>query len=295
MQSRIKHVMENRVNYYNIIKRAISFDRSKYPRVILISMPKSGTHLIERPLLELGFVKKFFVYYQTADLGNDEDTIPVGIVSPRMRSYKEVRDLFSKVKTKEFALGHLPYSDKAYSLLDELNFKKILILRDPRDVVVSQFFWINNPAHPFYSYISKIENPEEQLMVCIKGWSSEKIGSSNSLFLGIADKIKMILPWISDPHCLVVRFEDLIGPRGSGNVENQKSTLRKICTHLNLSLSDEKIENVAARVFNTSSKTFREGRIAGWKKHFTSLHVDEFKASAGSFLIDLGYEKNFNW
>ena len=99
MQSRIKHVMENKVNYYNIIKRAISFDRSKYPRVILISMPKSGTHLIERPLLELGFVKKFFVYYQTADRANDEDTIPVGIVSPRMRSYKEVRHLFSKVKT----------------------------------------------------------------------------------------------------------------------------------------------------------------------------------------------------
>ena len=299
MSPQLKRLIRNRRSYYNAIKRALSFDSDKFPRVFLISIPKSGTHLIEKPLLELGFVKKFFIYnwYQTGKTTTThiDDPILVGIVSPRKRSYREVRDQFSKVGPKEFAIGHLPYTTKAYKLLDELNFKKIMILRDPRDIVVSHFFWINNPNHPFYPYISRIKSREEQLMVCIKGLPKEETDTGDASFVDIAERIKLILPWVNDPDCLVVRFENLIGPRGSGNLEDQKSSLRRLCAHLGSSITEAQLERVAARVFDTSSNTFRKGQIGGWKNHLTSLHIDEFKRLAGSLLIDLGYEKDLDW
>lgn len=41
--------------------------------------------------------------------------------------------------------------------------------------------------------------------------------------------------------------------------------------------------------------TFRKGQTGGWKKHFTSDQKKLFKKVAGQLLIDLGYEKDFNW
>jgi hypothetical protein len=297
MSPELKRIIRNRRSYYNAIKRALSFNKDVFPRLVLISFPKSGTHLIEKVLLELGFVKKFFISYETGETTDEiiDDPILVGIGSPRKRSYSEMRDLFSRIGPKEFTIGHLPYSTGAHELLDELNIKKILMLRDPRDAVVSQLFWINNPVHPFYPYISRMKSEEERLMFCIKGIPTEKTETGEAVFIDMRERIKLIMPWIDDPDCLVVRFEELIGPRGSGTLEDQKDTIRKICTHVYSSITETEIDRVAARVFDASSFTFRKGQIGGWENHFTPSHRDEFKRLAGSLLIDLGYEKDLDW
>ena len=76
---------------------------------------------------------------------------------------------------------------------------------------------------------------------------------------------------------------------------SQESALRAIADHLHVSRNKSQIEKAAMHIFNTSSWTFQSGQIEGWKKHFTPLHIDEFKSLAGSLFIELGYEKDLNW
>jgi len=44
-----------------------------------------------------------------------------------------------------------------------------------------------------------------------------------------------------------------------------------------------------------NSHTFRTGKSGNWKTVFTERQKDLFKEIAGDLLIELGYEKDYNW
>ena len=48
-------------------------------------------------------------------------------------------------------------------------------------------------------------------------------------------------------------------------------------------------------LFFGDSVTFHKGQIGAWKTEFTENHKKLFKEIAGQLLIDLGYEKDYNW
>ncbi len=81
---------------------------------------------------------------------------------------------------------------------------------------------------------------------------------------------------------------------GGGTLQLQ--TINAIAQHIGISLPPEKIVAVRDELFGRSI-TFREGKIDGWKKHFTSEMKAAYKAVPGAnqLLIDLGYEKDANW
>ena len=65
-------------------------------------------------------------------------------------------------------------------------------------------------------------------------------------------------------------------------------------------MSNEKIDKVANAVFGGEGppgclNTFRTGQIGSWKYYFNKKHKKVFKKIAGQLLIDLGYEKDFEW
>lgn len=54
-------------------------------------------------------------------------------------------------------------------------------------------------------------------------------------------------------------------------------------------------EEIASELFKETTLTFRKGVAGEWKAHFNEEHKRIFKNIAGQLLIDLGYEKDFNW
>ncbi len=95
---------------------------------------------------------------------------------------------------------------------------------------------------------------------------------------------------------MLVKFENLIGPKGGGSYEQQLKTIMKISQHLGIPLSLQKIQTVIADLFG-GTWTFREGQIGGWKKYFTPEIKKAFKQDPRliQLLIDLGYENGSNW
>src|SRR5581483_4268229 len=169
--------------------------------------------------------------------------------------------------------------------LNNKNFKKIFIYRDPRDQVVSlAFFMLRYPDTDYWNKASLI--PFDDLIM--------DIISEGSTFNGlpptknVATLYDSYLPWLNTSGVLCIRFEDLIGPKGGNSQKVQFETIRKIADQLEIQLSEERLEEIANNLFG-NTWTFREGKIGAWKKYFKSEHITAFKKIAGKLLINLGY------
>lgn len=261
------------------------------PRTVAITLPKSGTHLLAKALDELGLVRRLAADRNlTENVTDDKDAIWLGVGSPQKKSYSEVYKCFAAVSSGEYAVAHLPHSEAAVKLLSALDFYKIILIRDPRDVAVSLCHFACLPVHPLSEYYRSLPSQDARLRASIEG-----VGWENYPLLNMGERLARILPWLREPNCLVVRFEDLVGEQGGGSRARQQAALREISDFLNLQLSRQDIIAVASRVFDRSSATFRRGEIGEWKKYFKPEHVETFKKIAGEQLIQLGYERDLDW
>ena len=55
------------------------------------------------------------------------------------------------------------------------------------------------------------------------------------------------------------------------------------------------LDSLESSINPTKSPTFRSGKTGEWKQYFTNEHKKVFKAIAGDLLVQLGYEKNYDW
>jgi hypothetical protein len=101
-------------------------------KYFIISQPKSGTYLLSNILIELGITpthlhisnKKYEDY-------SNKDTDAVK--NPQKYSKNiPIEQSLKLIESNSFAVGHLPYSNKAEALLKD--FKKILITRNTKDI-----------------------------------------------------------------------------------------------------------------------------------------------------------------
>ncbi len=261
------------------------------PRVLCNSLPKAGTHLLSKALSlfpHLTRTCKFGLLYSAS---------------------RDVRlDLLSRVGRGQYSIGHIPWSSELAALMNQRNIKHVLIIRDLRDVAVSQMHYIMNlkrsyvkvailciyrrnmhKRHSAFSYFSCLGNDHERLMACITGVNTP------IQVPGIREVAEAFAPWLDEETCCVIRFEDLIGLNGGGNKEDQNTAIEKIARHLRISLTPSEIDYITRNLFSRKSTTFRKGVVEDWKNHLTEKHKEVLKRRAGQMLIDFGYETDFDW
>ena len=282
------------------------FTLKSNPKIINISIPKSGTWLINKLVTLLtnknqGNTRLHGAKILTATKRPKANEKAIQLVTP---STQTLIQCLENLKDNEFLLGHLAYYEEYDKLLDQYGFKKLFIIRDPRDQLISRVFYVYK-LKGIYAGLQKI--PFDKLLLMLIGSPENTefddllsgflsyINSPKELYISnIASFYKEYLPWLNSKNCYKTRFEKLIGPKGGGNLEIQLKEIKNIVNYLNLNKSDNEIYQAAEKLFGGSS-TFREGQIGSWKKHFKEEHKVAFKKVAGQLLIDLGYEKDFNW
>ena len=190
---------------------------------------------------------------------------------------------------------HLTYSDERAQLLANLGFRMALIIRDPRDIVVSHFHYVTygSRRHRLHAYYASLSDDQTRLMVSIKGVLEPQDDPAVRL-LDIDRRCRAFLTWIDHGAC-VVRFENLVGPHGGGSHEAQRKEIHRLAEHARVELDEQAIERIASRVYHPTSSTFRKGHTGDWKNHLTPEHKTAFKRVAGQLLIDLGYERDQEW
>ncbi|HSX12650.1 MAG TPA: sulfotransferase domain-containing protein, partial [Rhabdochlamydiaceae bacterium] len=233
-------------------------------KIAFVSIPKSGTHLLKKAIRLI------------------TDDLPIHWIAlngySRFDPYKDL-DL-----PKPITGAHLfPEIDLIRTECSE-HYKKILMIRDPRDVMISFMYhlkqrklWAGKDHFDFKAFAKLPLN--EQLRTTLlfpEAWRNPYTSFSYAVI------------WKNDPTVFACRFEDLVGVKGGGSRERQLNTLRDLALFLEYPLTEEKLTAIADQLFG-GTWTFRHGKIGTWKQHFNHQNKQLFKQLVGRAVIDLGY------
>ena len=246
-------------------------------KVVANSIPKSGTHLQIRCLS---------LFPNLTYTGT--------IFSRGLLECDELEKVFKKTGKGRFTAAHLWWRKEYASYFKENSFKTILLIRDPRDIVVSEAYYvISRKSHRLYEYFSSLGGINNCIAECIRGVNSSEY--PKKVMVSIRERFSNFTPWIKEPNNLLIRFEDLIGESGGGSRLKQIEQIRRIARHIDFDISKKQVENIMCNMKSKRTSTFRKGVIGDWKCYFDKNLKNLFKDVAGPLLIDNGYEKDNNW
>lgn len=259
------------------------------PPFALITMPKSGSHLLIKTL-----------YFLTGSQA---------IWHTKFPSYQYIPP------AKGFLYTHFcvsPQLEADYK--DLLYLKKIILIRDLRDVAISIVHQIRKSPWPGMCEKKRGEflsmSFDQQLLFVIHfEYDVRAIAklSPDSLQVSLVRVAEQASEYAENSSILTLRFEDLVGPNGGGTYEAQIMQLKKIREFLSLGVSDFFLYEIAEKIygdalnpygngsFHNFQSTFHVGTIGRWKTAFKEEHKVAFKKKLGKHLIALGYEKNNAW
>ncbi len=261
------------------------------PRVLVTSLPKSGTHLLSAVLAEFPELAKYPGNRIDPSppwswLPGGDERVRLGVGRPRTVDRVRLRRFLAALRPGVLITGHVPHSPELAADLSDLGFRIIAMVRDPRDVVVSKVRFANSlPDGRRERERLRGESHERQISLATEGYSSD--GTDDAVHIG--DRLRRIVAW-RRAGALVVRFEDLVGERGGGTAEAQLRTIGEIRSHIGLA-RDETIERAAADRSFGRSPTFRAGRSTGWREHLTAEQAARIEELSADVMHDLGYSQ----
>lgn len=239
-------------------------------KILFVSIPKSGTHLLKKAL------RKITHYLPIRWIGLSK----VALFNP-VNDLRQAAPITATHLFPEIDIVRTHYSNQ---------YKKILIIRDPRDVMVSFMHhlltkkaWIRRSGFDYEKFA--LLSADEQLATTLL--FPDEFRNPKTCF-------KYAALWMQDPSVLVCRFEDLVGEKGGGSAEKQLETLQKLATYLGYPLSDQELHSLAAQLFG-GTWTFRQGKIGTWKTFYNEENKRLFKQLMGQSVIDLGYAVDDTW
>ncbi len=256
-------------------------DYLKLPFILANSFPKSGTHLL---------VQILQAFPARRDWGNFLASTP-SFTFREIHESKMCRKI-SGLAPGELIGAHLFYSENTQKVLNEKNAVHFFIYRDPRDIVISEAYYLSSMTrwHKLSKYYKQISSTEDQILFSIEGFKSDNAPFDYKNINLRYDRYKQ---WINVNNVFPVKFEDLRG----GDIEDNISDM--VCfyakrTNLDFDIKDC-IKNALNNIDPQKSHTFRTGKPSAWKKVFTPAHKKVFKELAGDLLIELGYENSYDW
>ncbi len=303
-------------------------------RIVANSIPKSGTHLLDRLLVLLGFglvdlggIRPHLVedgrfplvrqrLRTLLGLRKPEDVmgigphlveggrfppvrrllrgggekVTIGVVSPQQISRRWLARRLSQVPDGCFLNAHCIYTPELAELFREGGMKTVCILRDPRDVAVSQMHYLKQLENHFaHEAFMALPSDHERLLVSIRGG---ELGGRK--LQSLDERYRQFLGWEQDEGAVVVKFEDLVGSKGGGSAEVQRRAVERVAAHVGISVNEGTMRLVEENLFGVG-RTFRKGQIGGWQEEFSPEHERALKERAGSLLVELGYEAGPNW
>jgi len=258
---------------YVFLKHQLTKSQQHSAKVLVNGSPKSGTTWMLKMIASLPGYR---------DVGN---------------FYGDIQKYHS-VQPGDVVHGHDAYTPELKNILLSEGIKVILMLRDPRDQLVSRMFHVKRSTnHAWHEQMKNLDN-DEALMLCIEG--REKLPST-------ADIIGLAQTWLqgnAEAHC--VRYEDLL----ADSVAHFKQVLNYLGISDDNALAEVIVEknrfsrlSMGKRIWQPSRKPgqenakshFRKGIVGDWRNYLKSKHIQRFKEVAGQQLIELGYEKDLNW
>jgi hypothetical protein len=179
------------------------------PTVFCNSVQKAGTHLLANAVGALpglrSYGRKTYHHYLTkCYLKAHRNSSPERVIQD-MRGFLP----------GEVTRGHVSFEAAIDAYIRENGVKHVLIVRDPRAVVVSHLFWWKRHTDidtwPF-RFFQALESDQERLRFLILGDEHPRVTEDERRtgpFPNLIERFRSYEGWLSSTSCLVVRFEEL--------------------------------------------------------------------------------------
>jgi len=228
--------------------------------LFLVSIPKSGTHLIYELAQALGY-----------HAGVEAPEFPVGqtwYCVEYTNSHTVARDFFVDTVRRS------PFGNRHHSFMHS---PTLFMYRHPLDILISEAHYYHQDGKTaFAGWLDGLDFDERVARLLNDNWL---IGS-------LRERIGGFLPWLDFPNVISLSFEELIGAAGGGNDSDQLQLIWSI--QLKLQVPGDP-RDIATRIFNPNSATFRSGQLGGYKKHLPAHTVSDFVIQNEDILTKLGY------
>lgn len=265
------------------------------PKVLVITVPKSGTHLVDsileripplRRQAKVGLNAKLRWHPYNIAPWPRAATCLAGIGRPQRVKLAAVDHALGRIKADTYGMGQLPYDNALMALVERHNLRAVVAIRDPRDVLVSQYHMaLEQPDHFLHAEIKRLDDVPSRLRLLIEGTEGSATAKAS-----LGQQLSFIQGWVDHPDVLTVRFEDLVGSRGGGDDDRQRDAIRTLASHVGHPVGDEQAAEIGRRMFG-QGKTFRRGWVGGWREYFGDDVAAVFDEAVGDRLTRLGYER----
>jgi len=231
-------------------------------RVFLNSLPKAGTHLLVAMLQLVPGIMNSRLHVPTREVIRRS---PSGAELERSSFIRQLRT----IRNGQIATAHLPYLPAIPELLSDQKFAIVNLVRSPRDMLVSRYFYIMGlRRHRLHDHLRlNYADKKSRIMALIVG---PKPGEDDfgGLFRPYSELFREFAEWSKCEAVLTLHYEDLVGAKGGGTDERQLVALSVLCKELNLPIGGERLQCEWKSVQNRPSATLRKGHIGDWTNHF---------------------------
>jgi hypothetical protein len=229
--------------------------------LFLISIPKSGTHLLYEFAQTLGFARAA--------------ACPM---TPQPGVAYFIQGEHSHTRAKDF-LGespwHAPFANRHHPFL---RAPALFIYRNPLDILVSEANWYHEDGlNVFAGYYSGLSFEQRLLKLVDDPW----------LLGSIRDRVGAFAAWLDMPNVIPIAFEEIVGAQGGGDAALQQRLVWSL--QLKLHVPGLPAE-LAERVFNPNSPTFRGGQVHGYRRRLTPEARAAFEKLPQDFMALYGYD-----
>jgi sulfotransferase 6B1 len=259
------------------------------PPIFLNSIPKAGSHLCSQALDEMPGVRTSGVHLIKAKVVTS-DAEPVE--RSQYVDWDLVRSILSRnARPGQYMTAHTWAHPELFELLEEYGYATLFVIRDPRDIVVSQATYVTRLGrHPDHvRFADRLDDDQVRYRAIIEGYDEDESGPAG---VSLAERLEGYSPWLDRDDVTVCRFEDLIGPRGGGTEAEQLRVISELAAVADVDLDRSGAAELAERVWSPRAATFNRGRIGGWRESFDATTRELFDESISKeALADYGYDE----
>lgn len=229
--------------------------------VVVFALPKGGAHLLYT-IFELFSGKEHDVDSRSAFVG-----LPIQLT-------EEMEVFFSSILGSDYR-----------RLLPEKKIPKIVMIRDPRDMLIAQLHWMHAtgklPGGEALPESWKTLSMDAQLQELLR-WKSDE---------SITRMAQEMLAALSAKKTLVIRFEDLIGEQGGGSFTLQRKAISKLSEFVGFSFNEAQLEVISEQASRLSGG-LRKDQVGIFRSYFSEETQLLCQQVLGKQLMQLGYPEN---
>ncbi len=245
-------------------------DYCDHPPILVNSIPKSGTYLLMQ-LARAVFGARYYGSF----------VAQAWSVTLHPRTRDQILFRLKYLVPGEVVGAHLHHDADVARFLKELPAIHLFIYRDPRDVILSEAFYLAemNRWHRLHRMFKAIPDEETRVRTLIEGIPG--------LYADIGTRLRAYLGWLNEPQTIAVRYEDLMGDARAHTIH---ALAERICARTTrLNDPDTLAKRMARAIVPARSHTFREGGSDKWRRRMSPENQARIEKLAGTEIAHLGY------